>query len=342
MFKEILIDHKEIIVALIAVAGIALTAWIALKNNNKNCLIKTVTDERAKWRDEIRKVCSEFVKLVFEQVTNTNKTNTARIHQLKTHMQLRLNPSENSKHKPDQDIIEVVSNIVNSLDQPNCNEAILRKLGELQLKVQKLLKSEWEKSKEEAKTGKLGKQIIPVDIAMTGITFKTPFVSFVGILVLALLSLHNYSSALAGFVSEPLFWASGFACVELSFLLLIMKFTGNQRAGLINLFGEILTFCYGVFVCVVLALCLQDASLFTGAISTIVIITLLMLLIDFVYSKRFDAINNLLATPVDNTLNKVAVLALKVSACIFLISYIIFVFLSKFTLDAWVRSCFVS
>ena len=160
---------------------------------------------------------------------------------------------------------------------------------------------------------------------MPEVNFKTPFVSLLGIILLAVLSLNNYSAALGGFISEPLFWASGFACGELSFLLLIMKFTEYQRATLVNLTGEILTFCYGVFVCVVIALSLQDISLFRGAILTIVTITFLMLLIDFAYSERFDVINRWLATPVDNRLKKFSVCMLKVAAFVFLVLYVVYI-----------------
>jgi hypothetical protein len=156
--EEFLRNNQDIIVALIAVLGISITAAMALKNNNKNILIKTVTDERAKWREELRKICAEFVRHIYNKANNSRITDTSRIIELKTHIQLRLNPSEDTKHKLDQDIIETLNFIVNNLDQPSGNVDVLKKLDDFQLYVQELLKAEWDKSKKEAETGKLEKQ----------------------------------------------------------------------------------------------------------------------------------------------------------------------------------------
>ncbi|EGR3111683.1 hypothetical protein DNG97_24390 [Vibrio parahaemolyticus] len=153
--SEILKDYQDLFIAVVAVAGVIFTAWIALQNNNKNLLIKTVTEERAKWRSELRNACAEFVKLTSEHVGNANVTNTPRIRELKTHLQLRLNPSQDEKHKLDQDIIQIIKDIVSGLDAAGSKQTILDNLNDLELYVQQLLKAEWEKSKKEAKTGKL-------------------------------------------------------------------------------------------------------------------------------------------------------------------------------------------
>lgn len=51
-----------------AVVGVAITVFYASKNNNKNIFINTVTTERAKWRDELRKDTAEFCKLVYGEL----------------------------------------------------------------------------------------------------------------------------------------------------------------------------------------------------------------------------------------------------------------------------------
>ncbi|WP_345853473.1 hypothetical protein [Shewanella algae] len=84
-------EYKEIIVAIIAVVGVFITARVALKNNNKSLLIKTVTDERAIWRKELREACAEFVKLTYEQMNNSSVSNKPRINELKAHLKLRVN-----------------------------------------------------------------------------------------------------------------------------------------------------------------------------------------------------------------------------------------------------------
>ena len=155
--SKILTEYKEIIIALIAVAGVFFTALIALRNNNKNLLIKTVTDERAQWRKDLRNTCAKFSKLVYEQVNNTSSTNMPRIVELKTHIKLRANPSEDIKHKLDKNILKESQEIVNLLDTDTDKDLVIKKLISLESNVQKLLKQEWDKSKGEAVSGKLAK-----------------------------------------------------------------------------------------------------------------------------------------------------------------------------------------
>ena len=152
-----IVEYKEIIIALIAVVGVFITALVALRNNNKNLLIKTVTDERAKWRNELRNTCAEFSKLVYEQVNDASAKHKPRIIELKAHMKLRTNPSDDAKHKLDQDILKESQEIVNQLDTNGNKEEIIKKLIKLESHVQKLLKQEWDKSKSEADSGKLAK-----------------------------------------------------------------------------------------------------------------------------------------------------------------------------------------
>jgi len=157
--SKILTDYKEIIIALIAVIGVFFTALIALRNNNKNLLIKTVTDERAQWRKDLRDYCADFSKLVYEYVSTDNTTNKPNIIKLKTHIKLRTNPSNEPAHVLDQNILNELQEIVAMLcsDTIENKDIIYNKLTSLETNVQKLLKQEWEKSKREAVSGKLSK-----------------------------------------------------------------------------------------------------------------------------------------------------------------------------------------
>ncbi|WP_345867897.1 hypothetical protein [Shewanella algae] len=150
-------EYKEIIVAIIAVVGVFITARVALKNNNKSLLIKTVTDERAIWRKELREACAEFVKLTYEQMNNSSVSNKPRINELKAHLKLRVNPSSDDKHHLDKAIIALSQELVNMLEKETSKNDIQVKLVELEGKVQELLKQEWDKSKGEALTGELAK-----------------------------------------------------------------------------------------------------------------------------------------------------------------------------------------
>lgn len=150
-------EYQGIVIALIAVVGVFFTAFIAFRNNNKNLLIKTVTEERAKWRTELRNYCAEFSKLVYEQTIDTSASNKPRIIELKAHIKLRTNPSDKPKHKLDQDILKESQEIVNQLDAGGDKKEIIEKLINLESNVQKLLKQEWDKSKGEADSGNLAK-----------------------------------------------------------------------------------------------------------------------------------------------------------------------------------------
>jgi hypothetical protein len=150
-------EYQYIIVALIAVIGVFITARVALQNNNKNLLIKTVTDERAAWRKEIRNTCAEFVKLFYEQINGSRVNNKPRINELKVHLKLRVNPNTDHKNHLDKSIIEISQELVDILDKEHSKEDILNKLAQLENKIQELLKQEWEKSKGEALTGELAK-----------------------------------------------------------------------------------------------------------------------------------------------------------------------------------------
>ena len=145
------------IISSIAFLGVFITAWLAFKTNNKNLLIKTVTDERAKWRSELREVCGEFVKLVYEQVSSSDAVNKPRINELKVQMKLRVNPSQEENHILDQNIISISQEIVNLIEQGFEKNEVIEKLIELEGYVQALLKQEWDKSKSEAVDGKLSK-----------------------------------------------------------------------------------------------------------------------------------------------------------------------------------------
>ena len=150
-------EYQGIVIALIAVVGVFFTAFIAFRNNNKNLLIKTVTEERAKWRTELRNYCAEFSKLVYEQTIDAGASNKPRIIELKAHIKLRTNPSDKPKHKLDQDILKESQEIVNQLDAGGDKKEIIEKLINLESNVQKLLKQEWDKSKGEADSGNLAK-----------------------------------------------------------------------------------------------------------------------------------------------------------------------------------------
>jgi hypothetical protein len=153
----ILSEYKEIIISVIAVIGVFITAFVALRNNSKNLLIKTVTDERARWRIDLRNSMAEFAKLVHEHIHSSNSENMSRIIELKAHIKMRTNPSDCLKHILDQQILKESQEIVDLIKSEMDINMITSKLLRLETNVQKLLKQEWDKSKGEADSGKLAK-----------------------------------------------------------------------------------------------------------------------------------------------------------------------------------------
>jgi hypothetical protein len=151
---EHLQDNSNVVVAIIAVVGVLITAWITLKNNNKNVLIKTVTEERAKWRNDLRDLVASFIKEALVQMKN-DIISIENIYEIKAKIVFRLNPDKN--HHLDQDILTKLKRIVDNIENPTMSKSLINDLARLEEFVQTLVKQEWEKSKKEAKTGKLGK-----------------------------------------------------------------------------------------------------------------------------------------------------------------------------------------
>jgi hypothetical protein len=134
-----------------AVIGVSITAFFTSRNNNKNIFIGTVTTERAKWRDELRNHTAEFCKLAYGQLQDKDPVSRTRLEELRVLIRLRLNP--NPEHALDKTILDAIGNATRGLDGSGVDAR--EQLETIERNVQALLKQEWEKSKEEARTGKL-------------------------------------------------------------------------------------------------------------------------------------------------------------------------------------------
>ncbi len=145
-----------LLAAFIALLGVSLTALLTSRNNNKNIFINMVTRERAKWREELRRDTSEFYSLAYpyEHPKVIDKIdNITRLQKLKVLIKLRLNPDPT--HKLDQSIMYDIDSIIENITSKNDNKEIMIQLTSLENNVQKLLKQEWEKTKEEARVGNI-------------------------------------------------------------------------------------------------------------------------------------------------------------------------------------------
>ena len=59
-------DFATLAVAMLALIGVVYTAVISRKNNDKSIFVQSVTNERAKWRSEMRSEVSEFLAIAMQ------------------------------------------------------------------------------------------------------------------------------------------------------------------------------------------------------------------------------------------------------------------------------------
>lgn len=140
------------------------TAWIAYKaatrahvdttrDSDKDIFVASVTNERAKWREDLRQNVAEYLKQCVSQSPDLPE-----LIRLKTDIILRLNPRARDagmeeRHKFDLQIMQAVNALFNQVAQGPI--ALTNPtLAELEKATQELLKQEWQKSKDEAATGK--------------------------------------------------------------------------------------------------------------------------------------------------------------------------------------------
>ncbi|MGY0588407.1 MAG: hypothetical protein ACW7DY_22205 [Paraglaciecola chathamensis] len=161
---------------------------------------------------------------------------------------------------------------------------------------------------------------------MTGVGFRTPFIVLFGVLLLPLLAFKDFSEALDGFVSEPLYWASGFASLELALLMLLLKFKEFTLTRAAENIGQILSFSYGIFITVVIALAVKDISLFKQAMIICFLLTLLMLVVDFAYAGRSEWLNSKFRQSTNKKANKLAQKLLLITMFAFGIAYVLFIY----------------
>lgn len=152
--------------------GIAIGGWVAglftaviaykastrvhsetTRDSDKDIFVASVTNERAKWREDLRKNVAEYLKQCVSPTPDMPE-----LIRLKTDIILRLNPRARDsgmteKHKFDLQIMQTVDALFNEAAQasiPLTNPT----LAELEKATQELLKQEWQKSKDEAATGR--------------------------------------------------------------------------------------------------------------------------------------------------------------------------------------------
>ena len=132
--------------------GSLLSTFSKSKDTSKDVLTRTVTNERALWRKELREISGEFVENALRIAANDSTGSIYALEKQRVLIRLRLNP--NPEHALDANILASIQNVLRyakTLDSEKLAEA----LSDFEREIQALLKQEWDKSKNEAECGTL-------------------------------------------------------------------------------------------------------------------------------------------------------------------------------------------
>lgn len=141
----------------LAVARVGADA--AIETNSKTVLVQTVTAERAKWRAEMRELSSELATLLLASARR-ERIEWGRADRLRIEIQLRLNPkgrepapSRGDDHGIDRKLHGHLATL--RAVGPRARAAHETIARGLEMDMADLLKGEWDKTKDEAVSGKL-------------------------------------------------------------------------------------------------------------------------------------------------------------------------------------------
>ena len=119
------------------VAAALVTAWFAKSSDDKKNSLTYITDERRKWRTEIRLRTEKIVGIVENlKKDSADSENLIELKKSRAFFEIRLNPID----KEDQAILQTLKDIA---------DGQYDKLEEFQDRIARLLKHDWERSKTE-------------------------------------------------------------------------------------------------------------------------------------------------------------------------------------------------
>lgn len=132
--------------------GSVLSTFGKSKDTSKDILTRTVTNERAQWRKDLRELSSEFVENSLRIASNDKKGSAFTLEKIRVLIRLRLNP--NPEHNLDANIMKEIKNVAQQVRNKEFTY-LPESLERFEHDIQSLLKKEWDKSKREAETGVL-------------------------------------------------------------------------------------------------------------------------------------------------------------------------------------------
>ena len=136
----------EQIITLIGSGGLIaiITALLTKATTEKNYQLQHIVEERKKWRESIR---TEMQKVSAD-------LNVENLIALKTFLFLRINPTT-AKNNKDKEIIYTLDQLIQIAKNDVNSETVTKKWNILLEQVSKLLKHDWERSKEEVKASSI-------------------------------------------------------------------------------------------------------------------------------------------------------------------------------------------
>ncbi len=151
---------------LVYAVGIALTFILGVWNlansylqTRKTSFINTVTKQRIEWLEKIRQDVSRFCGLTYTWCFSDLEGKPEEyevlkeIDQLRHVIKLRLNPDDT----PDRKISKLID-LIPTLTHQSKHEELKKAIKDLVDETQEMLKSEWEKVKNEAENGNISKR----------------------------------------------------------------------------------------------------------------------------------------------------------------------------------------
>ena len=144
----------------LAYLGARFGAQAGKENADKAIFVQIVTSERAVWREAMRGLVVELTAEVRRGAVSPAKpVNWRKVHAARAGIVLRLNPAcrdvgtDNDKHALDRALFRAVEELVSARYAPKPDW--LKKADAVEEAAQRLIKKEWDKSKKEARTGRL-------------------------------------------------------------------------------------------------------------------------------------------------------------------------------------------
>jgi hypothetical protein len=142
-----MIDIAKLIFS--AIGGF-ITAFLAFKKDDKSSQLKYITDERKEWRVKIRKLVIEFLEDESINITDT------KLRRIRTEIAINLNPEDDE----DNNILDLMDTYIIEKNDDNRKK--------LTLAFSFLLKHDWERAKNEAKSGSI---FSPLKVVLSGFIF---------------------------------------------------------------------------------------------------------------------------------------------------------------------------